>query len=340
MTKFINDADRVAAETVEGFLAVHGAEFVAVPGTYGVAKRVPGDKVAVVSGGGSGHEPVWLEYIGTGFADAVCQGDVFAAPPPNAIVATARAVERGHGVLFVYGNYAGDALNFDMAAEELQAAGIPVRTVRITDDLAAAPAERADERRGIAGGFFTSRIAGSAAEAGLDLEAVYAVAARANAATRSIGVASAGGTIPGGHEPTFTLPDGQMEIGLGMHGEPGVRRGPMLTADEAADQMMAYLVDDHPVDAGERVCVLVNGLGATTRAELYIIARRVRHNLDARGLHVHDFHLGNYATSQEMHGFSISVLHLDAQLQRYYDMPARASFFIGGQAAPAEVVRA
>jgi dihydroxyacetone kinase-like protein len=326
MKKFINAPDDVAAETVEGFLAVHRAEFTALPGALGVVRRRPRDGVAVVSGGGSGHEPVWLEYAGPGFADAVVQGDVFAAPPPPAIVAAARAVDRGHGVLFVYGNYTGDALNFDLAAEELEAAGHRVRTVRVNDDVAAAPPERAEDRRGIAGGFFISKVAGAAADAGLDLDAVHAAAALANERTRSIGVASGAGTVPGSDEPTFTLPDGTMEIGLGMHGEPGVRQGPMLSADAAVEQMLDLLAADLGLRAGDRVCVLVNGLGATTRAELWIASRRLVQLLDARQVAIHDFLVGDYATSQEMHGFSVSLLALDPALQEWYDRPGRTSF--------------
>ena len=333
MKKFINTAETVAAETLEGYLAVHRNEFIALPGVLGFAKRHPQDKVAIVSGGGSGHEPVWLEYAGPGFADAIVQGDVFAAPPPPAIVTVAKAVDRGHGVLFLYGNYTGDALNFDLAAEQLEADGHRVRTVRVNDDVAAAPPERAKDRRGIAGGFFTSKIAGAAADAGLDLDAVHAAAATANARTRSIGVASGAGTIPGKNEPTFTLPDGAMEIGLGMHGEPGVRRGGMLAADAAVDQMLELVRQDLSVQPRDSVCVLVNGLGATTRAELFIAARRVIQLLDNDDVEIHKFLVGNFATSQEMHGFSISLLKLNEAMQSWFDWPGHTSFYASHPAA-------
>lgn len=328
MRKFLNAPTDVARETLEGFLAVHGGQFTTVAGTLSVIRRDLPAKVAIVSGGGSGHEPVWLEYVGAGFADAVCQGDIFAAPPAHSIVATARAVDRGHGILFVYGNYAGDRLNFDLAAEELQEAGHKVATVRVTDDVAAAPPDRADQRRGIAGGFYVSKIAGAASEAGMDLAAVHDVAGQAAGRVHSIGVASAGGTVPGSSEPTFTLPDGQMEIGMGMHGEAGVRRGPMMTADETVDQMITLLLADAAaVGSPEQVCLLVNGLGATTRGELYIIARRARQVLSAAGVGIHDIQVGNFATSQEMHGFSLSLFRLTEELRHLYDAPARTSFF-------------
>jgi dihydroxyacetone kinase-like protein len=327
LRKFINDPADVAAHTVAGFAAAYAGQIEQLSGTLTVVRRAVTEKVAVVCGGGSGHEPVWLEYIGPGFADAICQGDVFAAPPPPSIVQAARAVERGRGVLFMYGNYTGDRLNFDLAAEELEASGVPVRTVRIADDVAAAPPERSEERRGIAGGFFAIKIAGAAAASGLDLDAVYAVARRAASATRSIGVASAGGTIPGTDRPTFELPDGQMEVGMGMHGEAGVRRVDMIAADKTVESMTALLLADQPLSAGDAVAVLVNGLGATTRAELLIASRRLRQLLDEAQVQVHDFLVGNFATSQEMHGFSISLVRLDDELRGFYDAPGRTSFY-------------
>lgn len=329
MRKFINAAEDVARETLDGYLAVHGDRFAPIPGHLALVKRQLGDKVAIVSGGGSGHEPVWLEYAGPGFADAIVQGDVFAAPPPPAIVAAAKAADRRHGVLFVYGNYSGDALNFDLAAEELTGAGHRVATVRVTDDIASAPRADAHLRRGIAGGFFVSRIAGAASERGLGLDRVAELTAAANAATGSIAVASAGGTIPGRAEPTFELPDGVLEIGIGMHGEPGVRRGPMLPADELVDQMWELLAADLALVPSSPVAVLVNGLGATTRAELYIVARRLRQRLAAHPAEVVDVLLGEYATCQEMHGFSISAMVLDDALRDLYRHPAAASFHRG-----------
>lgn len=327
MRKFINAPTDVARETVEGFAAAYADEVERLPDSLTVVRRELTDKVAIVVGGGSGHEPVWLEYVGPGFADAACQGDVFAAPPPPSIVDAARAVHSGRGVLFMYGTYAGDCLNFDLAAEDLEAEGVAVRTVRIADDVAAAPPERRTERRGIAGGLFAIKVAGAAAAAGLGLDAVHAVAARAAEATRSIGVASAGGTIPGTEEPTFELPDGKMEVGMGMHGEPGVRRVDMLTADATVESMTSLLLEDRPLAAGDRVAALVNGLGATTRAELLIVSRRLRQLLDEAGVVVHDFLVGDVATSQEMHGFSISLVRLDDELARHYDAPGRTSFF-------------
>ncbi|GHF17414.1 dihydroxyacetone kinase subunit DhaK [Amycolatopsis deserti] len=329
MRKFINKPDAVARETLDGFLAVHGRDFEAIPGTLAVRRRGRAGKVAIVSGGGSGHEPVWLEYLGPGFADAVCQGDVFAAPDPHSIVTTAKSVDSGHGILFLYGNYSGDRLNFDLAADLLREDGHQVETVRVADDVAAAGPDRIADRRGIAGGFFPAKIAGAAAEAGRPLESVRALTQQAADCTRSIGVASGAGIVPGTGRPTFELPDGKMEIGMGMHGEVGVRRADLMTADDTVDAMLDLVLADRPVPAGHPVCLLVNGLGATTRAELFIVARRTVESLAERGVTIHDTQVGEFATSQEMHGFSLSVFAMPPELRQYYDAPARTSFFHG-----------
>lgn len=327
MKKFINHSKDVAVETLEGFLRAYGKDLTRIEGTLTIHRREIPERVAVVTGGGSGHEPGWLEYIGQGFADAIVQGDIFAAPSPNRIIEAARAVDRGRGVLFVYSNYAGDRMNFDLAVDDLTDEGAKVRTVRCYDDVASAPRERRADRRGIAGAFYTSRIAGAAVAAGYDLAAAAAVAERASQRTRSIAVASAGGTVPGSDEATFTLPEGKMEIGIGNHGEQGVRRGNMMSADEAVTHMVELVLADAEDLGAQQVCVLVNGLGATTRAELFIAYRKVAQLLDDAGIHVHDTIIGEVTTSQEMHGFSISLLVLDDELQRLYDAPCRASFF-------------
>ncbi|GEK85677.1 dihydroxyacetone kinase subunit DhaK [Microbacterium aerolatum] len=332
MRKFINNPEQYALETMEGFLAVAGDGLEKLDDTLAIYRTDMPDKVAVVSGGGSGHEPAWLEYIGLGFADAICEGDIFAAPPPATIVKAAKAVERGRGVLLVYSNYSGDKLNFDLAGERLTAAGIENRAVRIADDISSAPLSERDQRRGIAGVFFSSKIAGAASQEIADLDELADIVQRAADRTRSIAVASGSGTVPGKDEPTFTLPEGLMEIGMGNHGEAGVRRSEMLSADETTDQMIELLEQDRPLPAGSRVVVLVNGLGATTRAEILIVSRRVSQVLEAKGLEIHDFITGEYTTSQEMHGFSITLFELDEHLQRYYDAPGRTTFFNNGHA--------
>lgn len=335
MRKFINRPEQYAQETMEGFLAVAGEGLAKLDDALAVYRTDMTTKVAVVSGGGSGHEPVWLEYIGLGFADAICEGDIFAAPPPATIVKAVKAVEQGLGVLLVYSNYSGDKLNFDLAGERLAAAGIENRAVRIADDISSAPLAERSERRGIAGVVFPSKIAGAASEVIADLDLLTEVVQRAADNTRSIAVASGPGTVPGKDVPTFELPEGSMEIGMGNHGEAGVRRSEMLTADETTEQMIELLKEDRPLPAGSRVVVLVNGLGATTRAEILIISRRVRQLLEQKGLEIHEFLTGEYTTSQEMHGFSITLFELDDELQRYYDAPGRTTFFNNGHRAPA-----
>jgi dihydroxyacetone kinase-like protein len=327
MKKFINQTENVVSETFAGLLAVHGDKFYQVEDVNAIAKKEMTEKVAIVTGGGSGHEPIWLEYIGGSFADAVCEGSIFAAPSPDIIVKGTKAVDQGKGVVFVYSSYSGDILNFDMAAELLEMEGIETRTVQVTDDVAAAPIERMSDRRGIAGGFFVMKIAGAASESGLSLDEVHRVALKAVQHVRSIGVASGPGTIPGVNESTFELPDGEMEMGMGMHGEPGVRRTKMMSADETVDEMLTLLIEDLPFRRGDKVCVLVNGLGATTRLELYIATRRVKERLFEEGIGIHDIQVGNYATCQEMHGFSISLLKLDEELQSYYNVPAWTPFY-------------
>ena len=326
MHKFINKPRDVATETLEGFALAYGAGLHRVPGTLGLVRNDLPERVVVVAGGGSGHEPVWLEYIGEGLADGVCQGHVFAAPDPVSIATVAKAAQRGQGVLFLYGNYAGDQLNFDLAAELLADDDIAVRTVRVTDDVAAAPLELRHRRRGIAGGYFATRIAAASAARGDDLESVQSMAQHAVDRTRSLGVASAGGTIPGSSEPTLTVADGHLEIGMGMHGEKGVWSGEMLSADATTDKMLDVLLADRPLNLEAPLAVLVNGLGATTRAELLIVTRRLLRKLAELHADVADVHVGEYATSQEMRGLSISLFELDGELAPLYSRATHASF--------------
>jgi dihydroxyacetone kinase len=249
-------------------------------------------------------------------------GNVFAAPSPDIVLAATKAADRGRGVLYVYGNYMGDVLNFDMGAELADMEGIRTETVRVCDDVASAPPERPEGRRGIAGDFFVIKIAGAACDAGLDLDEVKRVAVKARDNVRTMGVALYPGTIPGSEKPAFTLPEDEIEIGMGLHGEPGVRRGKIRPADELVDEMMALIMKDLPFLAGDEVCVLVNGYGATTRMEQLIAMRRALQYLEHSGLPVHNAEAGNYATCQEMAGVSVTLLRLDDELKKYFDAPA------------------
>lgn len=318
--KAINDAKNVVQETFEGFLTTHGKHFRQLEGVTAIAKNnLDPEKVGFVIGGGSGHEPIFLEFIGPGFADAVAQGQIFAAPSPDIILAATKGVDRGRGVLYVYGNYAGDNLNFDMAAELAGLEGIRTATVRVMDDVASAPPERITDRRGIAGDFYVIKVAGAVCDAGCDLEEVKRVAAKARDNVRTMGVAFSPGTIPGTARAAFELPEDEIEIGMGLHGEPGVRRGKMQSANDLVDQMLELILPDKPIVRGDEVCVLVNGFGATTRMEQWIVMRRAASVLAEKGIKIHDSLVGNYATCQEMAGFSITLFRLDQELKKYFD---------------------
>ncbi|WP_206514614.1 dihydroxyacetone kinase subunit DhaK [Brevibacillus marinus] len=327
MKKVINESNRVVEEMIEGFLAAYGRYYRKVPGVKGIVRQEKQDKVAVVIGGGSGHEPMFLGFAGEGLADGVAIGNVFAAPTPDTVYEVAKAADSGKGVLFVYGNYAGDVLNFDMGAELAENEGIATKTVLVTDDVASAPPERRGERRGIAGDVLVIKIAGAAAANGLDLEEVTRLAKKANDNTRSIGVALTPGSIPDTGTPTFTLPEDEIEFGMGIHGEPGVKRTKLMKADELTDHMLQAVLEDLPFQAGDEVCVLINGLGSTTLMELLIVHRRVSHVLADRGITVYDSDVNSFCTTQEMGGFSITLMKLDEELKKYYNYPAYSPFY-------------
>ncbi|MBB4301718.1 dihydroxyacetone kinase-like protein [Rhodobium orientis] len=321
--KILNDPAKVVEETLEGMnLAGDGATRL-LPGNIIVADREKTDKPALLIGGGSGHEPMFAGYVGPGLADGAVCGQVFAAPSPDAIVAATKAVDCGKGVLYVYGNYSGDNMNFDIGAELAdEDENIATRTVRVRDDVAAAPVERMDDRRGIAGDFFVIKVAGAASEAVDTLEELHRIAAKAEANTRSIGIAVSAGSIPETGEPTFELGEDEIEIGMGAHGEPGAKRQKLAPADEIVDQMMDLLLADLPFKKGDEVALLINNLGSSTPMELFVANRRVRARLADAGITVHRTEVGPFITSQEMAGYSITLMRLDDELKGYLDAPA------------------
>lgn len=260
-------------------------------------------------------------------ADGAACGNIFAAPTPDITLAATRALNRGKGVLYLYGNYAGDNLNFDMAAEMAADEGIQTKTVRVWDDVASAPPAKMDERRGIAGDLFIIKIAGGVSAVAKDLDEVYRVTAKARDNTRSMGVALAAGSIPETGEPTFELPEDEIEIGMGLHGEPGVSREKLLPADPLVEKVMGKIIADLPFRRGDEVSLLINDLGSTTMMELLIVNRKVRQILRDQGITVHDTVIGSYCTCQEMAGFSITMMKLDPELKKYYDMPASSFGF-------------
>ncbi len=329
MQKILNDPEPFVDEMLDGILAAHPDQL-RRPSPRAIVRAdapVTG-KVGIATGGGSGHLPVFMGYVGRGLIDGAAIGNVFASPSSDDMLEVTRAISAGKGVLYLYGNYGGDRLNFDLAAELAVDEGIEVRTILGADDVASAPADRASTRRGIAGIFFLYKVAGAAAAGGASLDEVVAVTQRAAAGTRTMGVALSPCTIPAAGKPTFELPPGQMEIGMGIHGEPGVRRGPLASADSIAKELTATILADLPYRRGDEVGVLVNGLGATPREELYILYRSVARILGDEGIGVRRVWVGEYATSLEMAGASLTLIRLDDELRSLLDAPAETPFFV------------
>lgn len=332
MRKIINNPDNVVAEMMEGYIGAYGKYFEKHPEVNGVISRQRRkDKVALVIGGGSGHEPMFSGFVGKGLADAAACGNIFASPDPNTVYQTAKAVDQGKGVIFVYGCYAGDNLNFDMGEEFLNDDGIATTHVRVWDDVASAPKERFSDRRGIAGDVFVIKTAGAACDAGLDLDEVTRITEKARDNTKTIGVATAPAQLPGVEKPIFELSDGEIEYGMGLHGERGVLRTSWQDADTLAEKMYSQLLEDADLKEGDEVCVLVNGLGSTTIMELAIVFRKVKQLLVKDGIKVYDADLNSYCTSMEMGGFSITLFKLDEELKKYYNMPCYCPFYAKGE---------
>lgn len=330
MRKLLNDPEHFVLEMLEGVLAAHadqlrpaGRDIHALVRTCSPRKG----KVGIVTGGGSGHLPLFLGYVGSGMLDGVAVGDVFASPSADQILQATHAVNGGAGVLYLYGNYGGDVMNFDLAAEIAQAEGINVQTFVASDDVASGAAGAESMRRGIAGIVLLYKIAGAAAENGASLDNVVRFTTSAASQLRSYGVALAPMTLPSVGHPTFDLPDGHMELGMGIHGEAGVSRVPLGRADEVADQLLHAILTDMDIPDGGRVVVLINGLGATPQEELYLLYRRIHARLADRCISVHRSYIGEYVTSLEMAGASLSILVLDDGLSALIDSPAKTPFF-------------
>jgi dihydroxyacetone kinase len=329
MKKIINDPNAFVDEALDGILAAHPTMLMAVSEDRRAIARADAPikgHVGIVTGGGSGHLPLFLGYVGVGLCTAVAVGNVFSSPSPEQILAATRAADGGAGILYLYGNYGGDVMNFDLAGE-LTAGEIETDTVVGIDDVASAPAERSTDRRGVAGLFFAYKCAGAAAERGLPLGEVAAVARSAVASTRSMGVGLSPTILPAAGKPTFEIGPDEMEIGIGIHGERGVRRGRLETADQIGADLLQKTAADLSLTRRDEVAVLVNGLGATPLEELYVLYRHVRRNLDGMGVVVRRTYVGEYATSLEMAGASLSIMRLDDNLARLLEAPARSPFF-------------
>lgn len=329
MKKILNEPADYVDETLDGLVAAH-PDIYAQPDRRVVARaqgRREG-KVGVVSGGGSGHLPVFTGYVGVGLLDAAAIGEVFASPPSESMESAIRIASAGAGVLRLYGNYGGDVMNFDMAGEVVEMEhGIRSTTVLLADDVASAPPAEAAKRRGVAGLIYAYKIAGARAEEMADLDDVTRVAQKASDNCRSIGVALTPCTVPKAGKPTFTLADDEIEMGMGIHGEPGIWRARLKSADTLVDEMLDHLLTDMPLSRGDRASVLVNSLGATPLEELYIMFRRLSARLKDAGVKIVMPLVGRYATSMEMTGASVTLCRLDDEMERLLKAPCHCAFW-------------
>lgn len=323
MKKLINDPQNVVLESVRGFAHAHPEHVVVQEDPMFVARAEQKDegKVAIISGGGSGHEPLHSGFVGYGMLDAAVPGAVFTSPTPDPILAATQAVDRGAGVLHIVKNYTGDVLNFETAAELADAEDITVTSVIVNDDVAVEDSLYTAGRRGVAGTMLVEKIAGAAAERGDDLEAVTAIAQRVIDSVRSMGVALSACTVPHAGTPSFELAEDEVEIGIGIHGEPGRHRIPMASADEITDQLLDPILKDLDLTGGEKTIVFVNGMGGTPLSELYIVYGRVVKRLEELGVDISRSLVGSYITSLEMQGCSVTILRADDEMIDLYDAP-------------------
>ncbi|MBF4605876.1 dihydroxyacetone kinase family protein [Curtobacterium sp. VKM Ac-2884] len=342
MTRLFNDPADFADEMVDGFVAANQARVRKVHGGVARSTTSPEGTVALVVGGGSGHYPAFGGLVGHGLAAGAAMGNLFASPSAQQVTAVAKASEHGGGVLLSYGNYAGDVLNFDAAARALADSGIDVRTVRVTDDVASAPSDEAHKRRGIAGDLCVFKVAGAAAERGDDLDAVTAIASRANDRTRSFGVAFSGCSLPGADEPLFTVPEGRMAIGMGIHGERGIAEADVPTASGLADLLVDKLLTELPegveAHAGQRVVPILNGLGSVKYEELFVVFGAVQRGLADAGVVVVEPEVGELVTSFDMAGVSLTLFWLDDELEELWAAPADSPAYRKGGAVPQQPV--
>jgi phosphoenolpyruvate---glycerone phosphotransferase subunit DhaK len=329
MRRLINDPYEIVEEMLQGYVKAFNKQVKLLEhdGRVVVSKNAPKkDKVGVIVGGGSGHEPLFLGYVGDGFADAAVIGNINTSPSPEPCYNSVKAVDAGKGCIYLYGNYAGDVMNFDIGAEMAAEDGIRVETVLVTDDVISS--KDVEGRRGIAGDFFVFKVAAAAAEERLDLDGVVAAAKKANANCATMGVALGAAEHPTTGKEMFEMESGDMEIGMGIHGEPGVRRGKTEPADAVVKEIMDVLVPELKLAKGDEVCVLVNSLGATPLMDLFVAYRKVAEILEELGVGVHKTFIGSYASTMNMPGSSVTLLKVDAELKRFIDYPTNAPYFV------------
>lgn len=327
MKKFINKPENVVEEMLEGIYLAHPAVAYAANDKHCLVTATPKPgKVGIATGGGSGHLPLFLGYVGDGMLDGCAVGGVFQSPSAEQMLEVTKYIDQGAGVLYIYGNYTGDIINFDMAAELAEFEDIRVTSVVGNDDAASSVIGEEHKRRGVAGIFFVYKAAGAAAAEGLDLDEVTRIAEKARLNTRTMGVALSSCVVPEVGHATFEIGENEMEIGMGIHGEPGISRRTLEPADDVADALMERLFAENLYESGD-VAVLVNGLGGTPREELYILYRRVAQRLSERNITAKHVFIGEYATAMEMAGASISLTKLDDELDRLIAAPANTPFF-------------
>lgn len=330
MKKFLNKPEMFVDEMLEGILAAHPDQLKNVADDVRCIVRADApvkNKVAIATGGGSGHLPLFLGYVGHGLLDGCAVGGVFQSPSSDQALEVTKAIHGGKGVLYIYGNYSGDIINFDMAAEMADMEDIRVETFVAGEDVASAPKGEEEKRRGVAGIFFVYKAAGAKADEGADLDEVKRIAELAGSRVRTMGVALSPVIVPEVGKPSFTIGEDEMEIGMGIHGEQGIRRGKLLTADEVVQEMMDKILPDLPYETGDEVAILMNGLGSTPKEELYVAYRKVSRILKAKGITVAKVYVGEFATSLEMAGFSISALKLNDELKGLLFREAKTPFF-------------
>ncbi len=318
MKKIINKPSDFVEESIEGLVKSHPDVYAFAKDNKRVITRATkaSNKVGIISGGGSGHLPVFTGYVGKGFLDACAVGSVFASPSVEQIASAIRNADNGNGVLCVLGNYGGDVMNFEMACEIVGSEGIKTKTVIVADDIASASIEEKSKRRGIAGMIFVFKTAGAIAETGISLDKVFKLALEANNNIRTLGVALSPCILPEVGKPTFEISDDEIEIGMGIHGEPGIKREKLRKANPLIDDLCKRILDDFKLNNKDQVCIMINSLGATPLEELYIISKRVHENFSKLKIEINKTYVGRYATSMEMTGMSITVFKLNNNLNQ------------------------
>ena len=323
MQRILNNPDDIVDEMLKGFLKVH-ADIVEPAENPRVikAKKTPGNKVGIVTGGGSGHKPAFVGYVGENMCDAAAVGEICSSPTAAAFLDAFKAADQGMGVACLYGNYSGDNMNVKMAVKMAKKAGITVKTVVANDDAASAPKDQREKRRGVAGEVLMWKVGGAKAAKGGDLDEVIAAAQKAIDNTRSVGIGLTPCTLPAVGHPNFEIEDGMMEVGIGHHGEPGIEVCPLETASQMARRMTDIVVSDYPYKEGDEVVVLVSGLGATPVMELYVLYDEIDRILKEKGIRTYKAYVGDYFTSRDMMGATLTVMKVDDELKELIDMPA------------------